>query len=206
MRLLLLAVSAISWRPLLAMDTHIKGGTRDAPYRNVGGQDATYKSFGGDGAYRVAGDVHLFRPPTLAPVGLSPSQSPVPSTSSVLIPFQLEYGFDDDDDDEIIGRVRKLQDSNRRPTQEEFEGLLVQTERFYADLLGEAFESLISLEAVQVGDEYRPNNSLPVLVEIEIIAVFAVATDGTTPPTPEDVSTAMTNADYDGKRARCNPI
>lgn len=179
-------------------------GTRGASFSNSGGVDATYTSFGGDGAYRAAGNEFRGRttqPPPSAPVG--PTLPPVTAPSSVVIPFQLEYGFD------VIRLtpprqpgVRKLQDSSRQPTPEEFEGLLVQTQRFYADLLRESFANLISVEVVQVGDDYRPGEALPVLVEIEITGIFA-ATDGTIPPTPQDLSSVMTNADYDGKFAGC---
>lgn len=184
---------------------------RGASYSASGGFDAAHKAFGNDAAYIISAvggrRGHRSPPrtvirsptplptlrPTLPPTTKAPSNPDLPSVS---VRFQLEYGF---------SSARRLVEprlveprdgeNSRQPTQEEYDGLLLVTRQFYTALLRLAFANLLTLEAVQVGDDFRPNDSFPVLVEFKIVLVFAT---GAATPTDQEVSNTMQAADYNG--------
>ena len=189
------------------------GGASYRAYGYGGSFDATYRAFGNDAAYAISrSSVGTRRPPTQIIV---PSPTPLPTlrpvppsspgTSSVSVRFQLEYGFSSDNasSSSSIG-ARRLEDPGDDddmvgpPTEEEYEGLVVVTQQFFAAILRLTFASVQSIQVAQVGDEFRPDNSLPVLVEFEMILVFVFATGTTMIPTDQEVSNVLQTADYDG--------
>lgn len=93
-----------------------------------------------------------------APVVLNPG-SGVPvavpdGTTRILVESTLEFRFFDGV-------------TAREPTQEEIDGLMVETTRFYTDILSAAFPNLESFQAVFVESQFNAANDLPVLIDFD---------------------------------------
>ena len=127
--------------------------------------------------------------PTTAGGGGAPVVTPG-GTVRVLVESILEYGF--------FPEV-----TLREPTEEEYNGLMVETTNFYTQALRAAFPNLQSFEAVRVADEFRPTNTdRPVQVDFDAISTF---TEGTTIPTAAEVFEVMEDLDYMSKSvSTCN--
>lgn len=114
------------------------------------------------------------------PVSGSPVATP-PGTTRILVESQLEYRFFDNV-------------TPRQPTQEETDGLMVETTRFYTDILTQAYPNLDSFDATLVSVDFNAGNDLPVLIDFDANAFF---TDGTTIPTAAEVFSVLEDANYE---------
>ncbi|CAB9513377.1 expressed unknown protein [Seminavis robusta] len=121
--------------------------------------------------------------PTVAPAP-TPVPAPIaipPGTERILVESRLEFGFFDGV-------------TAREPTQEEIDGLMVQTTAFYDQLLRAQFPNLDSFEAVFVPPaEFNAGNNLPVLINFDANAFFQT---GTTVPSAAEVFAVLEGANY----------
>jgi len=121
--------------------------------------------------------------PTVSPGETGGPPTP-PGTERRIVESTLEYGF-------FAGT------QVRQPTEEEYNGLMAETTRFYTDVMKAAYPNLESFVAFRVDDEFRPaNTDLPIFVDFDAYAFFQ---EGTTIPTEEEVFATLQAADYESK-------
>jgi hypothetical protein len=60
----------------------------------------------------------------------------------------------------------------RAPTQEEIDGLIVETNKFYTDLLTSIFPNFFSFEVGLISVDFNPQNRLPVRMNFNAIGFF----------------------------------
>lgn len=117
--------------------------------------------------------------PGEGPTGGAPVAIP-PGTTRILVESRLEYRLFDTA-------------TPRAPTQEEIDGVIAETNRFYTDILSAAYPNLDSFEAIFVEDSFNAGNDLPIRIDFDANAFF---TDGTDIPSAQDVFAVLEGADY----------
>lgn len=84
----------------------------------------------------------------------------------------------------------------RQPTQEEIDGVLAETTRFYTDLLTTEYQgsnfNFDSFEAKLVSSDFNAGNNLPIKIDFDANAFFT----GENAPTPAEVFAVLEGADY----------
>lgn len=84
----------------------------------------------------------------------------------------------------------------RQPTTEEINGLLVQTELFYSDLLRAAYPTTFtSFTMSNILETYDPTGALPVILDFDASVVFSADSNGS--PTAAQVFAVMEAANYE---------
>ena len=103
-------------------------------------------------------------PPTTSPIPtIIPSPAPTfivgGPVAIVELEAMLEYRFFPDV-------------TPRSPTQEEADGVISETDRFYTDLLVKAYSNLVSFDAIFVDSVFDLSANLPVAIEFDVYASF----------------------------------
>ena len=97
--------------------------------------------------------------PTAVPTSLA---SPVEETM-ILVESTLALSFD-------------AEVTARKPTSAEIDGLMVQIEQFYTDIIGAAYDNLLSFEAEFVSALVTPSSLFPVVIFFNADGIFSTGT------------------------------
>jgi hypothetical protein len=103
----------------------------------------------------------LLPPPSPSPTFFGATNAPTRSAATVVVDScVLSYRF--------FPEI-----SPRAPTGEEIDGVVLETTRFYTDILFQAFQNFDTFEATVLGVEFLPNNYFPVIINFKAIALFS---------------------------------
>ncbi|CAB9507302.1 Rhs element vgr protein [Seminavis robusta] len=124
--------------------------------------------------------------PNSSPTTNTPTSTPsaLPENTRRTVGARLEYGF-------FVGTLI------REPSLEEYSGLIEVTEDFYDRVLRSAFPDIYDFDSAalsNVMDEYDETETMPVIVDFDLVATFDASDDDT--PSEETILLVMNAANY----------
>ena len=122
---------------------------------------------------------------TAQPTQQRPTIIPPEGTTGVLVESNLQYRFFDDE----------MAVPLRMPLQEEIDGLILQTNRFYLDSLRQNYTNLVDVQLDVLEWTYEENRTFPVFIDFDANVFFL--DDTTIPPAADLLRVMQVGQDYE---------